>query len=193
PGYLYGHFSDYSVNQMRNYMESSLVKYDATAGEYRRWSNTTNSYSTTMANNGVTYPLQRDVQVISVMAGASSVTASTNIVYPPIGAYQGNLIRIFDATNSTDRTSASSLYCNATFNCDYTLRVVQGGVTKNLILPIGFDPAIVDPTDAATFDTRAINLPASDGAVTSIQLLSTPNIDDAASFPGSPTVLASWP
>lgn len=190
PGFIYGHFSDYSVNRMRGVMENGLYKWDDTAGEYRQWSNSTNSYSIPIVNNGVNYPTQRDIQVIAVMAGKSSVTPQADIVYPPIGPFDGNLIRIFDPQVALDRTDAATIFCPS-FGCDYTLKVVQGGLTKYMMLPMGFDPAIVDETNSATFSTKAVNLPASAGTITSIQLLNTPNAQ--VNGLGAATVVTSWP
>ncbi len=190
PGFIYTHFSDFSVNKMRNYMESNLVVWSEAAAEYRKWSNTTNSYSITMPNNGVTYPITRDVDVVAIMAAKSSVTTQADLVYPPI-SYKGNLIKLFDPNSAISRADAvASGFC-PTNGCDYTFKVVQGGVTKYVMTNISFDSTITDPTSESTFLTRAVNLPASNGAVTSIELLSTPNAQ--VNGLGSPAAVTSWP
>jgi hypothetical protein len=70
------------------------------------------------------------------------------------------------------------------------VRIIQGGVEKIYMLNLSTDPT-GDPLNAATYFVRALNLPASDGAVTLVELLSTPNVQTAP-FPASPTVLTSW-
>ena len=119
----------------------------------------------------------------------SGAKPSLNMVYPPIGPYTAGLIRLFDPTVAADRTAAQSIYA-PTNGCDYCVRVVQGGVTKTYMLPAS---ALTSPalTDLASLETEAINLPASDGAVTRIELLSTPNVEDVG-LPANPTVFYTW-
>jgi autotransporter-associated beta strand protein len=63
-------------------------------------------------------------------------------------------------------------------------------VQKTYIIPAS---ALTSPaqTDASSLETEAINLPASAGAVTKIELLSTPNVEDVG-LPANPTVLYTW-
>jgi autotransporter-associated beta strand protein len=188
-GYLMNHFSDYSINQMRNYLNSHVVVWSPTLNSYAQWNQTTGGYTTTVSNNGVQFPTTRDVPVISVMASMSGGKPSVNMVYPPIGPYTAGLIRRFDPTVAADRTAAQSIF-SPTSGSDYCLRVLQGGVTKTYMLAASSltTPAL---TDGASLETEAVNLPAADGAVTRIELLSTPNVEDVG-LPINPTVFYAW-
>lgn len=192
-GFLMNHFSDYSVNQMRNYMNSHVVVWNPAlsggAGSWAQWNATTGDYTTVVTNNGVQFPQQRDVQVISILATMSGAKPAINMVYPPIGPYTSGLIRLFDPAVAADRTAANTLF-NLANNCDYCVRVVQGGVTKTYIMPAS---ALTSPslTDLASIETEAVNLPAADGAVTKIELLATPNVEDVG-LPANPTVFYTW-
>ncbi|MDY7574166.1 M66 family metalloprotease [Actimicrobium sp. CCI2.3] len=188
-GYLMRHFSDYSVKQMQNYLEGHVVVWNDKLKSYASWNDTAGDYTTLVANNGVQYPIVRDVQVISVMAGVSAVTPQANLVYPPIGPYEAGLIRLFDPTVEADRIQADAIFC-PTDGCDVSLRVTQGGITKIYMLPIALDTAAYK-FSPASFQTRAINLPASDGTVTRIEMLSTPNAEKNG-LPDSPVVLDTW-
>jgi autotransporter-associated beta strand protein len=192
PAYLMNHFSDYSVDQMRSYLHSHMVVWNpalGTSGSYASWNQTAGDYTTTVTNNGVQFPTTRDTQVISIMASMSGVKPDVNMVYPPIGPYNSGLIRLFDATIAADRTAANTAFALSN-NCDYCVRVVQGGVQKTYIVPAS---ALTSPaqTDASSLETEAINLPASAGTVTKIELLSTPNVEDVG-LPANPTVLYTW-
>ncbi|MEY3898348.1 MAG: hypothetical protein RLZZ214_3869 [Verrucomicrobiota bacterium] len=189
PAYLMNHFSDYSVNQMRSYLNSHVVVWNTALNSYAQWNQTAGDYTTTVSNNGVQFPLQRDVQVISILASMSGAKPSINMVYPPIGPYTAGLIRRFDPTVAADRTAANSIF-SPTNGSDYCVRVVQGGVTKIYMLAAS---ALTSPslTDGASLETEAINLPAADGTVTRIELLATPNVEDVG-LPANPAVLYTW-
>ena len=189
PAYLMNHFSDYSVNQMRDYLHSHVVVWNPALNSYASWNQTAGDYTTTVTNNGVQFPTTRDVQVISIMASVSGSNPSVNMVYPPIGPYTSGLIRLFDPTVAADRPAAQSIF-SPTNGSDYCVRVVQGGVTKTYMLAAS-NLSSVSPFDSASLITEAINLPASGGAVTKIELLSTPNVEDVG-LPANPTVLYTW-
>ncbi|TXD61679.1 T9SS type A sorting domain-containing protein [Polaribacter sp. IC066] len=191
PGFLTNHFSDYSVNQMRNMLERHLVVYNEALGKYAKWNTTDMEYTRVQTNtNSLNYPIQRDVDVISIMAAVSSKTPQANIVYEPVGPYKSGLIRVFDPREATDRTDAvSNSFCPSN-GCDTTLKIVQGSTTKYIMLSMGLD-ATLEATDAASFITRAVNLPASDGQIVSVELLSTPNVE-VDGLSSSPTVIESW-
>ncbi|HCN78951.1 MAG TPA: hypothetical protein DIT13_17380, partial [Verrucomicrobiales bacterium] len=192
-GYLMNHFSDYSVNQMRSYINSHVVVWNPALnsgnGSWAQYNATTGGYTTAVSNNGVQFPTTRDAQVISILASMSGGKPGLNMVYPPIGPYTAGLIRLFDPAVAADRTAAQSIYA-PTSGCDYCMRVVQGGVTKTYMLAAS---ALTSPslTDGASLETEAINLPAADGAVTRIELLSTPNVEDVG-LPANPTVFYTW-
>ncbi|MFD2564757.1 M66 family metalloprotease [Aquimarina rubra] len=188
-GFLMNHFSDYSVNQMKNYLEGHIVIWNETLGEYASWDTTTDDYSNIQNNNGVQFPLERDVEVISVMAGVSSVTPQANIAYKPIGPYTSSLIEVFDPNIEADRIRAADTFCPNN-GCDVSVRVTQGGETKVYMLAMDLDDSI-DPLDAKSFQTRAVNLRASDGAVTKVEVLLTPDAE-INGLPDSPLILNSW-
>ena len=193
PGYLLNHFADYSVNQMRSYLHSHMVVWNpglGTSGSWAAWNQTAGAYTTTVSNNGVQFPTTRDTQVISIMATLSGVKPDVNMVYPPIGPYTSGLIRLFDPAVAADRTAANSTGYAPSNGCDYCVRVVQGGVTRTCMLAAS-SLTSADPLNANSIETEAVNLPASGGAVTRIELLSTPNAEDNG-LPANPTVLYTW-
>ena len=193
PAYLLNHFADYSVNQMRSYLNSHVVVWNPALnsgnGSWAQWNQTAGAYSTAVSNNGVQFPTTRDTQVISILASMSGGKPAVNMVYPPIGPYTAGLIRLFDPTVAADRTAANSIF-SPTNGSDYCVRVVQGGVTKTYMLAAS---ALTSPslTTSASQETEAINLPAADGAVTRIELLSTPNVEDVG-LPANPAVFYTW-
>lgn len=193
PAYLLNHFSDYSVNQMRSYLHSHMVVWNpalGSNGSWASWNQTAGAYTTTVSNNGVQFPTTRDTQVISIMATMSGVNPGVNMVYPPIGPYTSGLIRLFDPTVPADRTAAKNTAFAPSNGCDYCVRVVQGGVTKTYMLAAS-SLTSADPLNANSIETEAVNLPASGGAVTKIELLSTPNAEDNG-LPANPAVLHTW-
>jgi hypothetical protein len=158
-------------------------------GDYYKWNNTTGDYTTLKSSTGVNYPTEEDVQVYSVMASLTLADINVNMVYPPIGPYTGNLIRTFDPTSSSDRADARSVFAPSN-GCDFTLRVVQGGVMKHYMLPAsGIEGS--DPYSSGSLKTAAVNLPASDGAITQVELLLTPDAEDNG-LPADPQVLYIW-
>ena len=56
---------------------------------------------------------------------------------------------------------------------------------------MGLDASLLN-TDPASFVTKAVNLPASDGEITKIELLSTPNAA-VNGVPNTPLILDTWP
>jgi hypothetical protein len=183
------HYSDYSVLQMRNYLERHVVVWNSTLNSYASWDSSTASYSKTVTNNGVQYPTSRNASVISVMAAVSGAVRRVNMVYPPIGPYTASRIKLFDPTNATQRQEAASIFCPSD-GCDVTVRVVQGGRTRHYMLAASWDTS-ADPLSKAALQTRAINLPASAGAVTRVDLLLTPDAQKNG-LPSNPTVLYTW-
>lgn len=189
PAYLMNHFSDYSVNQMRSYLQSHVVVWNAALNSWAQWNQTAGDYTTTVSNDGVEFPTVRDTQVISILASISGSDPSVTMVYPPIGPYTAGLIRLFDPTVAADRTAAASIF-SPTNGSDLCVRVVQGGVTKTYMLAASWVTS-QDPYSSGSLVTEAINLPAADGAVTKIELLLTPNAEDNG-LPANPQVLSTW-
>jgi autotransporter-associated beta strand protein len=190
PPYLMNHFADFSVMRMRNYLQDQVVVWNQQLGQYARWNQTARDYTTTMSSNAVTYPVERDVPVISILASVSGSNPGVNMAYPPIGPYSGGLIRLFDPRVAADRTSARSIY-SPTGGCDVSVRVIQGGAEKIYMLAAAWEPSI-DPLSGSSLRTAAVNLPAGDGAVTRIELLLTPDAD-VNGLPANPQVLYTWP
>lgn len=188
-GYIYRHFSDYSVNQMRNYLEGHVLVWSEELKSYAGWNDESGDYSSVVANDGVKYPAERDAEVVSVMAAVSAVTPGVNFVYPPIGPYTAGLIDLFDPSDSEDRARADQLFCPSG-GCDVCLKIVQGGVEKVVMLAAAWDTS-ADPLSGGSLTTRAVNFPHKDGEVTSAQLLLTPDAE-VNGLPANPAVLHSW-
>lgn len=188
-GYLFRHFSDYSVKKMQGYLENHVVVWNEALKSYASWNDAEGAYTKVVANNGVQLPIERDGSIISLMAVASQASPKVNLVYPPIGPYTAGRITLFDPRVAADRTSAAGIYCPPVDGCDVSLRFVQGGMTKVYMLPIPMKPG--DPLAPGSLSTRAINIPAKDGPVTSVELLSTPDAQTAG-LADNPPVLSSW-
>jgi hypothetical protein len=188
-GYLMRHYSDYSVSKMRGFLEGHVVLWNATLNSYASWDATTNDYTKKVTNNGVQFPVTRDASAISVMAAVSGAKPEVSMVYPPIGPYTAGLIKLFDPRDAAQRLEADSIFCPPA-GCDVSLRITQGGAQKIYMLAATWDTA-ADPLSAGSLVTKAVNLPASGGAVTKVELLLTPDAEKNG-LPGSPTVLHTW-
>ena len=190
PPFLLNHFSDYSINQMRNYLHSHVLVWNPSLNSYASWNQTAGAYTTTVSNNGIQYPLTRDARVVTLMASISGAKPDVNMVYPPIGPYTAGLIRLFDPRVSADRSAAVSTGYPPSGGCDLSLRLIQGGVEKIYMLAAPWEPA-ADPLSGGSLKTEAINLPAADGPVTLAELLLTPDAQSNG-LPANPQVLATW-
>jgi Peptidase M66 len=213
-GDSYTLFSDYNAAVVQKYLEgvASLnaqgqLTWDggrvqesaASVTGYRRWNSLAKSWvavdSTVDANKGLYgvnagYPMTRGVPVYTVvMTRSHAGTAGATHVYPPIGPYNGNLLRTFDPTSESDRaamtpnTGAYPWYCHAS-GCDFTLRVTYAnGTVRHVALQGGFRPwlkpsdapaaSASDPLDSDSLRSFAVNVPA-DAALTEVELLDTP-------------------
>ena len=122
------------------------------------------------------------------MFAISASYPNANLVYPPIGPYKGGLISIFDPTQGT--SSDAQFFCDfkqGYYNysgCHYTARVTQGGQVKHYMVRA--------ESAGDDFDHVAINIPASNGTITHVELLNTPSIDNTGVMPSNPAVIASW-
>lgn len=172
--YIFRHFSDYSLNRVQPCFENSVVYWNEKIDQYARWNQKTGAYDQVIENDGILFPEECEVDVVSILVSASAVTPEANIVYPPIGPYTAGLIRLFDATADQDREQAQkSGYVKRGSNL--CLRVTQGGSVKTYVLPVKMNPN-ADPASRRSFHTTAVNLPARDGKVTQADLLYVPDV-----------------
>ena len=189
PQFLMNHFSDYSMNQMRNYLEGNLVSWNDSLGQYATWNQGTADYTNIVSNNGIQFPLERNQQVYSVMASVSGANPAVNMAYPPIGPYTAGLIQLFDPTSAADRALAQAIFAPSG-GCDVCVRVTQGGIVKTYMLAAAWEPGL-DPLQGNSLRTEAINLPADEGEITRIDLLFTPDAE-INGLPADPQVLYTW-
>ncbi len=188
PGEAIAGFSDYSVRKMQEYMEEHVAHWSEEKQAYVGWHHYLGDFATVFKNDGVRFPIERDVEVYSVMAAVSAVTEEANFIYPVIGPYRSGLIDTFDPTVEEDRRRARKLSVGS---WDISLRIEQGGVTKTFMLPVAWRPGD-DPLDGASLQTRAVNVPVRDGEVTRAELLLTPEAD-VHGVPAAPRVLYATP
>lgn len=181
------HFSDYNVRKMQAYLERKVAVYRA--GQFYKWDDATGDYTKRVEADGVHYPTEVEVPVVSVMASISLAFPDINLVYPPIGPYKGNRIRTFDPRVPADRDAARVAF-SPKGGCDFSLKVTQGGKESFYLLPVsrGDGPDASKPLGLAT---AAVNLRAADGPVTAVELLHTPGADRTG-LPEGAKVLAGW-
>ncbi len=188
-GYIFRHFSDYSIYKAQSYLEDHIVIWDEKLKSYVSWNDQDGAYTTIVPNNGVEYPVERDVEVISIMAAASAVTPQATLVYPPIGPYATGIMVTFDPRVEADRIKAKEIFCEDG-GCDLSVRVTQGGKESIYMLRASFDTND-DPMKNNSLKTRALNLKASAGEVTKIELLNTPDAE-VNGLPENPQILDTW-
>ena len=188
PPFKLRHFSDYNVHRMQGFLERRVALLRD--GNYFKWDDATGDYTKKVASDGVNYPIAQDVSVISVMAAMTLADTDVNMIYPPIGAYRGNLIRTFDPRLAADRAAARKIFSPKS-GCDFTLKITQGGQESFYLLPASAAEEN-DSTKLRGLTTAAVNLRGDDGAVTAVELLSTPAADQSG-LPENPKVLAHWP
>ncbi|WP_144395412.1 sialate O-acetylesterase [Pleionea sediminis] len=189
-GYYLRHFSDYSVNQMRNYLQRHMVKWNGQLNSFAKWNEQTGDYTSSVNNNGVQYPVNRDINVYSVMVAASGAKPDVTMIYPPIGPYLSGTIDLFDPQSDYDRNRAKTIYCPSQ-GCDLTVKVQQGGRERLVMLPIEWDTT-QDPLSSRSLYTRAINLPATLGEIESVILYLTPDAE-INGFENNAKELTRWP
>ena len=177
-------FSDYSVRKMQDYMETNVAKWSEEKQAYVKWNHWTGKFSEIVKSNGVNLPIERDVEVYSILAQASAVTEECNFIYPILGPYVSGLIDTFDPSSEEDRKRARKLPVGT---WDVSLRIKQGGVTRTFMLPIEWRPDD-DPLNLDSLQTRAVNVPVRDGEVTHAELLLTPEAN-VAGMPKEPVIL----
>ncbi len=188
-GFLMRHFSDFSLQQMRNYLERHIVVWNPELLTFASWDNVSSTYSKAVSNNDFQFPVKRDVDVISVLASISASAPEVNMVYPAIGPYKADLIRLLDPRVAQDRQAGQSAFCPA-LGCDISVRVMQANEVKIYMLPAAWEPGVHVRNRRALL-AAAINLPASDGEVSNIDLLLTPDAQ-VNGLPIQPQVLDNW-
>jgi hypothetical protein len=187
---LLKHFSDFEVNKMKGKIDERVVVWNSSLNSWAKWNSGDNDYTTTVENDGVQYPIEGDVDVVSILASMSAVTAEANIIYPPIGPYNTGLIRLFDPRNADDRADIQNIYSEHVGGFDYTIKINQGGQEKYVMIPVEHDPG-ADPLDKFFFYTYAVNLLASDGEVSKVELLLTPDAEQNG-LPTEETIITVW-
>jgi len=186
PGEAIAGFSDYSVRKMQEYMERHLAIWCEEKQAYVCWNHYEGAFSTVLKNDGIAFPIERDVEVYSVMVAVSAVTEEANFIYEVIGPYRSGLIDTFDPHVEEDRARARKLNVGS---WDISLRIQQGGVTRTFMVPAAWRPDD-NPRDVASLQTRAVNVPVRDGEVARAELLLTPEAD-IHGLPSAPRVLYS--
>ncbi len=184
--YMYRHFSDYSIHRMQSQFERAAY-WNEESGEYARWNQETGEYDEVIENNGVLFPIERDVDVISLLVTANAVVPKANIIYAPIGPYTAGLIRVFDADSAEDRAAAEKVGYTAN-RCNVCVKVTQGGKVKTYLM---LAKVSADDDPLRSFNASAINLAARDGEVTEVDLLHTPDVIEKGVTADS-KVLYSW-
>ncbi len=184
PGEQIAYFSDYSVRKMQDYMERNVARWSEEKQAYVKWNHYTGAFSDIIKNDGRLFPIEKDVEVYSIMAQVSAVTEEANFIYPVIGPYLSGLIDTFDPNKEEDRKRARRLN---TGPWDISLRIEQGGKEKTFMLPLAWTPE-GDPLDLDSLLTHAVNVPVRDGRVRKAELLLTPEAS-IHGLPASPKVL----
>jgi hypothetical protein len=189
---LVGTFSDWDTRVTQEWLESVVRVWNPDLGAWATWDHETSTYARRVGGTpGVELPLDPDpVSVYSVLVAASVTAPDANLVYDPIGPYESGLLRRFDPQNTGDVAAAAALegYCPEG-GCDYSVRVVQGGMTRVFMLRAS--EASGGPTSDDGLRHVAINVPSSDGEPERIELLATPDAQ-VRGMPAAPAVLDVW-
>jgi len=180
-------FSDWSFNVMIHYLENRVVVWNDQLQQYATWNDQTGDYTKVVENDGVSLPIERDVEVYSVLVAICAPTPEEgNFIYPVIGPYVSGLISLFDPSVEADRQAARQAY-GPDQRFDVSVRITQGDTVKTVMLPASYD-VDADPCELRSLQTRAVNLPIRDGKVSGIELLLTPEADKNG-MPADPQVL----
>lgn len=187
PEYIYRHFSDYTMSRMNDYIEKNVVYWNDELGQYAKWNAQTRAYDAVVESGGLQFPIERDVDVISLLVTASLVVNDGSIVYAPIGPYKAGLIQLFQADSEADRAKMIQMGLGDK-GYNVCLRVTQGGKVATYIMDLVLSSED-DPLKA--FHVSAINLPSSDGEVTRAELLYCPDAIHQGTDE-KPKVLYTW-
>lgn len=146
-GFIYNHFSDWSVNKMQDYIEGFFVRYDKDNKTYSKWNQNEGGYEEFFEYQN----FQNEVEVISVLVNLSRASPEANFVYQPIGPYVSGLPAL-----------------KTTGDGEFKLEITQGNKQKNVILNTVIN--VTDPLDPKSLYAQAVNLPAEDGTITKVVL-----------------------
>jgi hypothetical protein len=189
---LVGTFSDWDTRVTQEWLESVVRVWNVELGAWVTWDHAASTYARRVEGTpGVDLPLDPEpVNVYSLLVAASASVPAANTVYRPIGPYDSGLLRRFDPQNAADVAAAAALpgYCPEG-GCDYSVRVVQGGVARVYMLRAS--EASGDPTSDDALRHTAVNVPSADGAPERIELLATPDAQ-VRGMPETPEVLGVW-
>ncbi|SFR59882.1 hypothetical protein SAMN04488073_3236 [Marinobacter gudaonensis] len=200
-------FSDYEINHILGILNDKAYWFDTQhewisneswEGPGWYWGSNGGQHFT---GDGLGRPIASNMDVYSLLISASM--ASDNgavpfaLAYPPIGPYKANVRTLFDPTLPADMSALAATGQCPVNGCDLTLRVVQGGQTSHYVLAQDWNTNL-PYSNADSFIDEAINLPASAGIITSVEVLLTDNAEtytNIGDFPASPVVLnqGAWP
>jgi hypothetical protein len=173
-GYIYKHFSDFSVYRMMNYMEKHATVWNDKLKAYAKWNPETKEYTSILELNKQQLPIKRDVQVWSILFSVSAATPDVTIIYPPIGPYKGNLLEVYDPTQEESRNKASA-YGLTDEKCNIVVRVTQKNAVTTSIVS-AFVSKKDDPLSRNSLKTKALNVSAENGEVNKIELFKVENL-----------------
>lgn len=229
-GERYTTFADYHAARMQRYFEGfttvasdggreysggRVFDDEASATGYSRWDTLDRVFvafdPTDDPDNAIdgvhrNYPVATQVPVYSIVATRSHAnTPGATQIYPVIGPWTGNMVRIFDPTSPADRdamrpnTGPNAWYCRNR-GCDFSFRLTYaGGLVRHFVIPVGFRrfftnnddaplPEASVASDSFSFRTIVMNVPA-DLPLQRVELLDTPRAFDGIA--AAPPVLAS--
>ena len=189
PGHLITMYSDWSLHRMQTYAEAHVAYWSDAHKAFVSWDDEKADYCKVLESSGVDFPIERDVEVYSIMASVSAVNDDANFVYPAVGPYVSGLIDVFDPDVAEERERFREIYGDKT-RCDITLRIEQGGKTKTFMMPMEWRPED-DPLSRDQFQTSAVNVPVRDGDVAKAQLFLTPEAE-VNGMPDDPKLLYQW-
>lgn len=173
-GFIFRHYSDYSVHRIRNFMEQRSVHWDEKRKAYVTWNPQAMDYSKVVETGDLLLPTHHDVEVKTILFSISGPTPDARIVYPPIGPYLANLIPLFDPEKPEDRREAAQ-YGYTDENCNICVQITQGGRATTAMARV-FINKNADPLARNSLKTYAINVPAAAGPITEVKVLYTPNV-----------------
>lgn len=188
-GFIFRHYSDFSVHRIRNFMEQRSVHWDEKRKAYVTWDPELMEYARVVDTDGLLLPTHHDVEVKTILFSVSGPTPEARIVYPPIGPYLANLIPLFDPKNPEERHQAQQ-YGYSDDTCNVTVEITQGGRVTTSMAKVLINKND-DPFNGNSLKTYAINVPADAGPITQVKVLYTPKVVTEG-LTDQAEVLCSW-